>query len=278
MVAKTLVAPNLRKFFVPDIGFYISDFDLAGADAQVVAWESGDEELKDAFRKGLKIHIKNARDIFPDKTKGYSDEALKKLDYPGGIYHDCKRGVHATNYGAVAPTLAARLGWTTIESERFQKNWFGLHPKIKEWHERTDRCLLGAQCWNCFAMAEGEAICKHCGEALGRTVKNAFGYRRIYFDRMDDLLPKALAWVPQSTVAICTDRAAVQIDEQVKWCQLLLQVHDSLVGQFPFDRRQDLPELKKAMDIEVPYEDPLHIPWGCAISTKSWGDCEPYAW
>ena len=54
MVASTISLPNVKKMFIPDEGYTIIDADLEKADAQIVAWESGDEELKQIFREGGK--------------------------------------------------------------------------------------------------------------------------------------------------------------------------------------------------------------------------------
>lgn len=251
-----LKLPNVRKLFIPDPGKIICDIDLAGADAQVVAWRAADADLKHAFRTGLKLHLKNARDIFPDKTKGWSDEAIKSTDRPGGIYYACKRGVHGTNYGASARTTAAACGWTIREAESFQARWFGLHPGIKQWHVDTERRLK-----------------------LDHKVTNAFGFSRTYFDRTDGLLPEALAWEPQSTVAIVCFLAAQNVDDHLGWVEFLIQVHDSLVFQIPIEREPDLGELLPHIRITVPFpDDPLVIPWGLSTSRVSWGDCAGAKW
>src|SRR5688572_13030506 len=192
----SIALPNVRKLFIPDPGYTFCEADLSGADAQVVAWEAGDEELKEAFRKGLKVHLKNCRDMFPDKVKGWSDEAIKATDKAGGIYHNCKRGVHGTNYGASHKTLAYKLGWTTFEAESFQRNWFGRHPGIKKWHQHTDAKLR-----------------------LDRIITNRFGYRIVYYDRVDALLPQALAWIPQSTIAIACHRGGLAAEAAAPWIE-----------------------------------------------------------
>lgn len=252
-----LILPNVRKLFLPDPGQVILDCDLQGADAQVVAWEAEDEELKDLFRKGLKLHIVNARAIFPDKTKGMSDEALKATDRHGGIYHDAKRGVHAANYGVSARTLASTLGWTTIEAERFINRWFSLHPGILRWQRRTDAALKAT-----------------------KSVTNAFGFRITYFDRIDNLLPQALAWIPQSTVALICSMATNRVRLELPWVQNLLQVHDSLVMQIfeEYLNRHRLLKLRETLIIPVPYPDPLIIPFTLSYSAKSWGDCQKHPW
>ena len=275
MVAQNIALPNLRKLFIPDPGYLSAECDLSGADAQVVAWEADDADLKAAFRAGLKLHIKNSRDLFPEKTKDLTDAELKAQDHPGGIYHDIKRAVHGTNYGGSAWALATIIKWPVSRAEEFQERWFFLHPGIKEWHRRTERWLNGSQCWRCNTLVtEALPRCTKCNASLGRTVRNAFGYRRIYFDRIDGLLPEALAWVPQSTVAINTERGMLLVEETYPFLQILLQVHDSIVFQIPKSYRHILPDIQSTLNTVItPYPDPLQIPWGLASSDKSWGDC-----
>ncbi len=250
MVAQTIALPNIRKFFVPDKGYLLVDADLVGADAQVVAWEANDEDLKAAFRAGLKIHIKNVRDLQPDETKQLSDAQLKATDRPGGLYHNAKRRIHGTNYGAGARTLAVKLRTAIALEERFQSAWFTLHPGIKRWHERTEHDLFTT-----------------------RTIYNKFGYRIIYFDRVEGLLPQALAWPPQSTVAITCLKGMRQVEKAFPFVEMLLQTHDSATFQIPLHREDVLPQIVKAFAVEIPYDDPLVIPWNVTTSTESWGDC-----
>ncbi len=57
--------------------------------------------------------------------------------------------------------------------------------------------------------------------------------------------------------------------------QLLLQVHDSLVLQVPTNLTPTIyADVKKNMEILIPYPDPLTIPVSIAASTQSWGHCE----
>lgn len=157
-----------------------------------------------------------------------------------------------TNYGGGARTMAIAAGVTVHQADRFQKIYFGKYPGLKSWHERVYRQLT-----------------------TKRFVQNAFGYRRYYFDRTDGLLPEALAWIPQSTVANVINRAWVNIYEQAPEIQILLQVHDSLAGQFPSNNTAAcLEKLRDLSQIVIPYPDPLIIPTGVKISTKSWGACE----
>ena len=243
MVAKTVELPNIRKLFIPDPDHIIFDCDLKQADAQVVAWEADDDELKAIFRDpGADLHAENAKTIF-----GYSDKKKRQL---------AKTGVHATNYGASARAVAIALGITIREAELFQLAWFKAHPGIRDWHRRVENDL-----------------------AVSRSVRNTFGYWRYYFDRIEGILPQALAWIPQSTVALVIDHGLVNLDENVPEVDLLLQVHDSLVFQIHKKHVPSiLPKVRDNLLITVPYNDPLIIPVDCAMSEKSWGDVEKIDW
>jgi len=247
--------PSVRQIFVPDPGHVLFDVDLAGADAQVVAWEADDDDLKRSFRSGVKIHVKNATDIYGDAYTLASGDRKAISTPKGKMYDACKRRIHATNYGASARTLALNpnIGGSIRDNERFQQNWFRLHPGIRAWHRRVETQLL-----------------------CNRTIHNRFGYRIIYFDRPEGLLPQALAWVPQSTVAEVCFRGALQLEEAFPFVQLLLQVHDSLVFQIPKSQNgvSTIQRMKEALLVTIPYDDPLVIRWSISSSEKSWGECE----
>jgi hypothetical protein len=241
---KKLVIPNVRKLFLADPGYTFFEADLKGADAQVVAWEADDEDLKAAFRAGLDVHAKNAEDMWGSKFTSLSGEARDKKRQQN------KRAVHLTNYGGSARALAMVEGWTVHESDSFQKRWFSIHPKIKSnFHDKTHKAL-----------------------AAGRTVRNVYGFRMVYFDRIDSCFGQALAWVPQSTVAIATYLGAFALEEACPSVEMLLQNHDALGFQFPTATRPSDEEITKHLTVLTPYPDPLYIPWDLKSSTKSWGD------
>jgi hypothetical protein len=61
---------------------------------------------------------------------------------------------------------------------------------------------------------------------------------------------------------------------QKNWLEVLMQVHDSLAGQFPTSQSHIiLPRIKELSKIVVPYDDPLIIPTSIKTSTVSWGAC-----
>ena len=134
-----------------------------------------------------------------------------------------------------------------------QRRWFAAHPGIVAWHRRVE-----------------EQLRTH------RFVQNRFGFRRYYFDRTEGLLPEALAWIPQSTVAIYINHVWRRLYDNRKEVQVLLQVHDSLAGQFPSYKREWCIRAirEEGAAVAVPYERPLVIPLSIKTSPVSWGDCE----
>lgn len=270
--------PAIRSLIVPDPGFTICDADLGGADAQVVAAEAHDDLLLDAFASGLDVHSMNAEMVWGSRFTTAPGDKKNKTTPRGKMRDDCKRATHGTNYGASFRTIASTLGWTQHEAQLFQRRWFEIHPGIKDWHERVASALRAT-----------------------RSVSNRFGYRIIYYDRVDALLPEALAWIPQSTVALTTFKGAEAVDaalnatangsmfgggwgrkvlgnandsERVQW---LLQVHDSLVFQIRTEELSfTLPLVAKLLRVPIPYDRPLVIPWKIAISTRSWHHCEEW--
>ena len=243
MVAKTVTLPNTRKMFLPDPGKMLIDVDLERADAQVVAWEAGDEALKDVFRSGVDVHRENAAAVFQVPAAEITDHQRQQT----------KQSVHGYDYGGSAKTIAAETGMTLTESTFFGNRWFEEHPLIKDWQDDTFTQLKKT-----------------------KTLRNAFGYEITFMDRIDiKRRNEGLAWLCQSVVAIVTDIGLCNIDENLPEVEPLIQVHDSLLLQTDISNCPGIyPEIIKQMSIEVPYADPLTIPLSLAVSEKSWGDVE----
>ena len=237
--------PNLRSTIVPDEGYTLFNCDLERADLQVVIWEANDLEMMQKLREHVDVHTENAKDVFGLTTVTEQQR------------HFGKTFVHLTNYGGSSRTCAIKVGCTVHQADLMQRRWFQAHPGILDWHRRTNAYLMGT-----------------------RTIHNRFGYRRIYFDRIDGLLPEALAWVPQSTVSILISLQQMAIEEALGGrVEILMQGHDSIVGQYLTVHEEDiLPMIQAASMIAVPYDTPLYIPLELATSTDSWGMVEKRTW
>jgi DNA polymerase I-like protein with 3'-5' exonuclease and polymerase domains len=234
--------PNLRKMYIPDDDCTIFDLDLDSADLRIVTSESRCKGMKDLFAAGLKPYVEIAKEY-------YHDPSITKK-HPS--YQSFKKFCHGTNYLGEARNLAPQCGLLVHEAERAQKWYFGKFPEIKRWQDDFRRRF----------MATG-------------TVQNAFGFKSRWFDRLEGtVINEAVAWIPQSTVGLLINHIWVAIEDNLPDVLILLQVHDSLVGEFPTEgTERHTADILRVASIVVPYDDPLIIPVGMKTSTKSWGDC-----
>ena len=232
--------PNLRRTFIPDSRYTIGDFDLESADAQIVAMEAGSSRLLRLFR---------------DPDSNLHDENAKRWEVPRPV---AKGSVHAVDYDASAYALSqadfpgTSYKLTKAKGQAIIDDWLGVQaPEIKDWQDRILEQIM-----------------------TRKYVENAFGYRRYYFGRIEGILKEALAWIPQSSVAIVTNLGIRNVyNSFYPTVQLLLQVHDSAVYQWPSAFTKNIvPQIISCMEIPVPYPDPLTIGVGAKLSTKSWGE------
>lgn len=238
----TAPLPNVRKIFIPDPGMSFFDIDLDSADLRIVTWESNCLELKAMFAEGKKPYVEVAKEYHRDPTINKHHPSYKTF----------KALCHGTNYLGRANGLAPRVGLVVAEVERIQKWYFEKFPEIKGWQ---DGIIHRA--------------------TTDKYITNVFGYRINVLDRISDKLFRELvAWVPQSTVACLINRGYLNIYRNLREVQVLLQVHDSLAGQYPthlgsYAERRIVEECS----VPLPYAEPLIIPVGIKSSAISWGHC-----
>jgi uracil-DNA glycosylase family 4 len=270
--------PNVRSLFGPDPGCTFFDMDLDRADLQVMAWDADEPLLKEALKKKVDLHLLNVY-VLDSKDPPPLEELVET--HPRYPDHRGPRKLkrefakvfcHATDYLGKARTVAAATGRTVYETERAQKIYLETYSGIKRWQDRVI-----------------EEVKKK------RYVENRFGYRWYIFDRIDDqVMPEAVAWIPQSTVSIVINRIWMNLFQDAPeaewnfdmehvykllarrdWIEVLLQVHDSLAGSFPTTKKAAcLQRLEELSRVVIPYDDPLIIPTGISTSEISWGDCK----
>ncbi len=275
---KLIETPPIRRLFVPKDGYILFEGDLKRADPQIVAKESGEESLLQVFRDGL--------DVYTDMGKWLYE--VPKITNEQRQWN--KNAINGINYSAQAKTMAATLHTTEEKAKAYIERWrgpSGLYPGIGSWHRRIDTQLRKTH-----------------------TVRNVYGYRRFYTDRLENLLPKALAWICSSAVSVTIDRGMKHIfgpnvygdrvakeDRVDPWSgreyitlpkvELLMQIHDSIIGQFPAEMVDEImPKIVERMEVEIPYADtpvpgygkvrynPLIIPVSLKVGVRgeSWGD------
>jgi DNA polymerase-1 len=249
--------PNIREIFIPDPGYTWIDLDLERADLFVVCWEADDAQLKKAMIMGVDIHLLNACALIgrePPPMEELVENHPRYKEHRQALEHPrqfAKVFVHGTNYGGKPRTMAAHTSRSIAEVERAQRVWFNAHPGILTWHKRVESQITQR-----------------------RYIENKLGYRWYIFDRIESILPEAIAWIPQSTVSIVINRIWERIWRELPEVQVLMQVHDSLCMQIPTPRVNELlPKIKELAKVTVPYDDPLVIPVSIKLSEKSWGHC-----
>lgn len=232
--------PQIRQLLQPNEGYTFLDVDLERADAQIVAWEADEPELKHIYQTGVDIYVEEASWLY-DSSISKEDERRQRM----------KSVVHAANYGGKERTLGSTAGVSTARmAEWLSKRWYGRFPGLLRWHHSVERRLK-----------------------LERQIRNVWGFRRFYFDDPDKMLPQALAWLGQSSVAVVINKAMLRITEELPSVELRLQVHDSLLLEVLTEQVHSLaPVIMEKMKIIVPYADPLVIPVSIKASSQSWGE------
>lgn len=237
-----LVLPNVRRIFVPDEGKTMFDIDLDSADLRIVAAESDCKWLKEQLSAGRKPYVEVAKEY-------YQDPSITKAHKSYPVF---KALCHGTHYLGTPEGMAEKIGLNITEVQRIQEWYYGLCPEIRAWQEDVKRQVSGR-----------------------RYITNVFGYRFHFYDRIEGtIFNQAVAWIPQSTVGCLINRAYANIDDNLPDVEILIQVHDSLVGQFPSNQGYLLDSIVRESQITLPYPDPIIIPVGIKSSAKSWGDCK----
>jgi DNA polymerase I-like protein with 3'-5' exonuclease and polymerase domains len=256
-MALDVTKPNIRKMFIPTLDHILIEIDIKQGDAQVVAWEAQAKKLMAIFEAQARgelingypidVHSQNALIVSPDlpiDKKGRVGDAVRQI---------FKKSVHATNYKVTPYGLAHKVGIPIQQAQVFQRRWFGANPEIPKWHEAIEFELM-----------------------TKRSVTNIFGYRRFFFDRIEDCLPEALAWKPQSTVALTVNAGIRNVKRKIPFVKRLLQVHDSALyevhkSEFSKSLCEDLIDCHL---ITLPYPRPLTMGVDLKCSDISWGECE----
>lgn len=248
----TLSMPNVRKLFLPDPEHEFFDIDLDSADLRIVVAEANVPEMRFWLDSGLKPYVEVAKEYYKDAS----------IDKTHPSYKFFKAFCHATHYLGTPSGMADRINqharmyglpsMSVGDIAKLQEWYFGKFPEISLWHDKVKTQV-----------------------AEKKYVENVFGYRIYFFDRIEgNIFNEAVALIPQSTVACLINRGYRNLYENHREIQVLLQVHDSLGGQYHRDIRDSaLDTITKACSIQLPYPNPITIPVGIKSSTESWGGC-----
>ena len=124
---RTGMGRDIRAAFVPEPGWVLLAADYSQIELRLLAHFSADPVLLDAFRNNEDIHTRTASEVF-----GVA---------PIMVTTEMRRDAKAVNFGIVygqsAFGLAAQLGITRGEAERYIRGYFERYSGVKRWIDRT---------------------------------------------------------------------------------------------------------------------------------------------
>jgi DNA polymerase-1 len=255
------IEESLRSVFIADPGMKLAYFDAEQGESRVVgAIEGnlfGDWRYLDACESG-DLHTNVARLVWPDLPWDRDDHAAnrKRAEQTYYRHYDrrfmCKKIGHGTNYGGRPTTLANQAKVERHLIEEFQPRYFAAFPAHRRWHN-------------------------HVREQLMKTgvLTSLMGRRRQFWGRRydDKTYRDALAYDPQGSLADIVNLGMLQV-WQANSAQLLLQIHDAVVVQFPEEREHEvMPILQEQLKVTIPLAGgrQFTVPYG-AKTGWNWGE------
>ena len=181
------VPPWFRTAFLPDPGKILLEGDLSQAEARIVAYIAGEEDMIKVFNDPTKsIHKLNVSKIF-----GIPEDKVVKDSRPTQPYGMAKKCTHGWDY-LLGDLHASKItGKPVKEMARHREAYFRAYPNILRWHDVVKDLSY-----------------------TSKTLNTPFGRSRTFFGRPPkrveggeiqpnlDTVRKMVAWGPQST---CTE-------------------------------------------------------------------------
>jgi DNA polymerase-1 len=254
---------RLREIFMADEGHKLAYADLSSAESYVVACLAKDYGYLQACMSG-DLHTAVARMVWPDLDWTGDLKLDRKIAdkkyYRTFSYRDmAKRAGHASNYNGTAWTIARVLKVPQAKIEEFQDKYFTAFPGIRLWHSEVQQQLQGRA-----------------------KLQTPIGRVRHFFGRTKDdaTLREAIAHVPQSTVGDILNLGLYRVWKNLSrhGVQILAQVHDAILFQYPTHYDILVENVMEQMSIEVvingigvtiPVDAEVGYYWGNMESFKS---------
>lgn len=260
------VTERLRSVFVADPGFKFANIDLEQGDSRNVGalcWElfcespNWNERTAGAYLDACEsgdLHTTVTKMTFTNLPWGTAPdrEIAEQLFYRHFDYrYTSKKLGHGSNYLGQPPQLSLQSKVPLRFVKEFQPKYFSAFPCIPAWHENVQYRL------------------DHFGQ-----LTTPFGRRRYFFGRAKEkeTLRQAVAHEGQSMTSDEINRAILNLWRGNR-VQLLMQVHDSILFQFPAEQEDEIIpwaleemkvylELKKGRRFYVPAEAKTGWNWG----------------
>jgi len=232
----------LRSVFVADEGMKFAYIDLEQAESRLVGaieWNLfGDSRYLDACESG-DLHTYVCRLAWTDlpwtgDIKGDREVAERPFYRQHSYRHMAKVLGHGTNYNGKPYTMAKHTKLDAKLIAEFQSRYFTAFPAHQRWHASVGSRLL----------SDG-------------VLTTLTGRRRWFFGRRNDdaTIREAIAYDPQGSVGDILNRGMLNV-WRLNICQLLLQIHDAILVQYPEQLEDEiLPKLLAALRVPIGLRD-----------------------
>lgn len=274
---------RVRAVFTADPGYVFGYSDLKSAESFCVAHITGDSEMlrlhSEEFLSGGQDGHKYVASFLFDKPM---EEITKDERYFG------KKTRHGANYMLSwfyfmtlinAEAQKTGLTVTAADAKRLLAKYQQLHPGLAQWWRRVQAQLYKNRTIHTMPIRVEPGILNGIDEEVWLSRPHVF------YDRVDNVLPEAVAQNPQGTVANVTDLGIIRVhrDPELKdlGFQTLLQVHDAIGYQVPRSNAARATErLQELMKVDILVErqgiEPyiLNIPVDPKLGLN-WGEFDP---
>ena len=276
----------IRKFFIAGEGRKFIDNDYESLEPHVFAHVSGDEGLRDIFRKGHDFYSTIA--IATEKLEGVS--ADKKADnYLGKVNKPLRQKAKAYSlgvpYGMKGYALGKSLGVDTEDAEELIEAYLSGFPNLRKWMQKSERKAkyegyVESEAGRKRHLPEVKRLYKIHGDKLldfkyRKKIEKKYGKDEVlnmYRDYKNGL-NNAKNFQIQSLSASIVNMAAIEINKELKKRKIdgwvALQIHDQLVVNVPEEKAEECRDLiedimennyKLSLSLRAPAEigDNLH--------------------
>jgi len=245
-------SPEERAMFIADPGMIMFQADLERAETWVVAALADDTNLLEKLRANIDIHTYNAARLF-----GVAEE-----DVTPDQRYLAKRAGHGFNYGMGPRTLRNLIleddyarDISEADCKLLLARFKTIYHKIVLWQRTVERVVKQRRAIR-SPTRRRLLIRPHGPFVSGHDVR------------------KALSFIPQDVVCWVIGQALIDLFKKTD-VQLLLQVHDAIVGQVPEGKEEEYePIIRGYMErpMRIGRHEitiPVEIAWG-----RNWKECK----
>jgi DNA polymerase I-like protein with 3'-5' exonuclease and polymerase domains len=131
---------RIKKGFIAPSGYKIVNADFSALEPRIFSWVSGDEGLKDIWRKGLDLYSQIAIDVFGLKNVSANEKDANYLKKVMPEYRQkTKVFTLAVPYGANAWRVASLMGVEVDEAQEIIDSYLDSYPELKEYMADCER-------------------------------------------------------------------------------------------------------------------------------------------